>query len=83
MLEARDTTPNEGPVVVTCDNPAHPTRRFRTVGLAESYLLGNAIMGDCLFPHSVSEPMRELGELLESLLEPEGDEDRCGMVLGD
>lgn len=81
MLEARDTTPNQGPVVVTCDNPQHPTRRFTTVALAESYLLGNAINGDCLHPHTVSEPMRQLGELLASLIDDPADNDDCGMVL--
>lgn len=77
MIEARNTTPNHGNVVVACDNPQHPTRRFPTVALAESYLVGNAVMGDCLAQHSVSEPMRDLGDLLALLLPIEGDNDDC------
>lgn len=77
MLEAREVTPNTGPVIVVCDNPEHGPRRFGSMALAESFLLGNAIFGDCLRPHTVtdlSDPdaaMRSLGDLLVSLLEPE------------
>lgn len=75
MMQARETTPNDGPVLVACDNPQHPNRRFSCVALAESYLLGNAVMGDCMRPHAVSEPMRELGELLASLMPDPADSD--------
>lgn len=99
MLQAREITPNEGPVVVVCDNPEHPTRRFTTVGLAESFLLGNAISGDCLHQHTVMEQyavnpdapdeghdlravaMRDLGNLLASLMPVEGDDDDCERAL--
>lgn len=85
MLQAREVTPNDGPIVVVCDNPQHRNQgvnRFPTMGLAESFLLANAIFGDCLLPHTVSEPMRDLGELLASLMPADDDEDSCGMVLG-
>jgi hypothetical protein len=80
-----DVTPNSGPIVVACDNPQHPTRRFPTMALAESFLLGNAIFGDCLWQHSVTDltdpdaAMRSLGELLASLIEPEAAFDAATM----
>lgn len=91
MLQAREVTPNDGPIVVVCDNPQHRAggvNRFPTMSLAESFLLGNAIFGDCLHAHRVfdwseqPQAMRDLGELLASLMPAEDDEDSCGMSLG-
>lgn len=86
-----DVTPNDGPIIVICDNPQHRVggvNRFPTMGLAESFLLGNAVMGDCLRDHHVTDTrdknaaMRDLGDLLASLMPDPDDSDDCGQVLG-